>query len=58
MSLQIFSSKKAEWIEYEKFEHSIAENGYDATSTYRLSSQKLGETRARLSKQWDNVEER
>jgi hypothetical protein len=58
LSLQIFSSKKSKWIEHEKFEHTITENMYDATSTYRLSSQKLGKTRAKPSEQWDNIEER
>lgn len=53
LSLQIFSSKKAEWVEYEKLEHSITENMYDATATYRLSGQKLGKTRTKLSEQWD-----
>lgn len=58
LSLQIFSSKKDEWMEYEKFEHSITENMYNATSPIRLSSKKLGKTRAGLLEQWDNVEER
>lgn len=57
LSLQLFSSDKEKWTNYETFKHILTDDMYDASSTRSLWNQKLAKTRANISKQWDNTEE-
>ncbi len=55
LTLQIFSSEKNTWIDYEEYKHTITEHMYEETSTYTLWNKKFEKTRAGLNQQWDNL---
>ena len=55
LKLQIFSSEKDAWVDYEEYTHVITDHMYGATSTYTLSNKRFEKTRAGLYQQWDNI---
>jgi hypothetical protein len=54
LTLQIFSSEKNVWVNYEDYKHLITEHMYEETSTYTLWNKRFEKTRTKLDQQWDN----
>lgn len=57
LKLQVFSSEKESWIDYEQYKHILTTHMFEETSTYTLWNRRFEKTRAGADKQWDNVEE-
>lgn len=55
LSLELFSSEKSDWVEYENFELQITPTMFDETLTIGLSNEKMEKTRKDFYKHWDNI---
>lgn len=55
LSLQVFSSEKEKWIEYDKYSLIITKDMYEKGETHTLQNPKLQEIRGNLFEEWCNV---
>jgi hypothetical protein len=55
LKLQIYSTDKDAWVDYDEYTRIIAEHMYESTSIYTLLNKQLEKTRTNLTQQWANM---